>query len=83
MRKIPCGKGKQFFLQSQSLSLDRFRLQAIGLRTVQGNLTYSRGRKKNPQPNPVARKNGKSFSGRKTFNEIKNAVKLKKTHTPY
>jgi hypothetical protein len=37
MRKILCGKGKRFFL-SQSLSLDRFRLQAIGLRTRQFNL---------------------------------------------
>ena len=38
MRKILCGKGKRFFLTSQSLSLDRFRLQAIGLRTRQFNL---------------------------------------------
>jgi len=41
MRKILCGKGKRFFLTSQSLSLDRFRLQAIGLRTRQFNLQPS------------------------------------------
>jgi hypothetical protein len=83
MRKIPCGKGKQFFLPSQSLSLDRFRLQAIGLRTLQGNLTYSRGRKKESTAKFGGTENWKKF-----LQEGKHSTKLKtplnlKKNTPY
>jgi hypothetical protein len=77
MRKILCGKGKCFFLTSQSVSLDRFQLQDIGLRIRQFNLRP--GRKKSHSQIRCQRKVEKAFSGRKRFNEIKNAVKLEHT----
>jgi hypothetical protein len=79
MRKILCGKGKRFFLTSQSVSLDRFRLQDTGLRARQFNLQPGRKKKTRSQ----IRWHGKVEKvsvGRKTFNEIKNAVKLEHTH---
>jgi len=78
MRKILCGNGRGFFLTLQSLSLDRFRLQAIGLRTRQFNLQPGT-KKESTAKFGGTEKWKKFFAGRKTFNEIKNAVQLEHT----